>query len=254
MAGRWKSAGKGGSEGIVLKRRSIWMVAVAALVLVIQSACAQSVPQSGLYQIVSGRQIACCGIAGPVFAPLPSVSEAFIELTVDLTNNRAQIKFLGQDMRTVLRIPAEPCRGEFVYLLSNGEVFQDFIQFKDPLPPPMPYQPSYSFVVSNSVNTLVINGTVNAPCPGSADMFVTFEHTNVVAVAMPVATVRASAVEVCWNSVSNRSYQVQYRSTLTPDTWVDLAPPIVGNGSTNCTTDQVPMGQSQRYYRVLALP
>jgi hypothetical protein len=238
----------------MLNNRLTRLAAISALVLGVQSACAQSGPTSGLYQIVSGRYIACCGIAGPFIDPLPDASDAFIELTVDLQNNLAQMKFLGQDMHTVLRIPPEPCRSEFAYVFTNGIILPDHIQFGGPLVPPLPDQPSFSFVISNSMHTLSINGTVIAPCPGSADLPEAFQHTNVVAVLMPTATIRVSEVEVCWNAASNRTYQAQYRSTLTTNVWVDLGTPVAGTGSTTCITDKVPKGQSQRYYRVLIVP
>ena len=38
----------------------------------------------------------------------------------------------------------------------------------------------------------------------------------------PLVTIRASQVEVCWNSISNLTYQVQYRSDLTTNLWTSL--------------------------------
>ena len=38
----------------------------------------------------------------------------------------------------------------------------------------------------------------------------------------PLVTLRASQVEVCWNSKSNVTYQVQYRSDLTTNIWTSL--------------------------------
>ncbi|SRR6266542_511665 len=238
----------------MLNNRATRLATISALILSVQSACAESSPTSGLYQIVSGRYIACCGIAGPFIEPLPDASDAFIELTVNLQNNLAQMKFLGQDMHTVFRIPPESCRSEFTYMFTNGVIFPDHIQFGDPLLSPLPGQPSFSFVISNSMDAVSINGTVIAPCPGSADLPEEFQHTNVVAVLMPTATIRVSEAEVCWNTASNRTYQVQYRSTLTANPWVDLGSPVAGNGLIQCVPDKVPLGQPQRYYRVVTLP
>ena len=73
----------------------------------------------------------------------------------------------------------------------------------------------------------------------------------------PVVThlaIRCSQMELCWNSVTNRNYQVQYRSSLTTNMWVDLGSPIGGNGTTNCITDAVTTGQPQRFYRIQELP
>ena len=70
----------------------------------------------------------------------------------------------------------------------------------------------------------------------------------------PLVTIRASQVEVCWNSISNLTYQVQYRSTLTTNTWTNLGSPVIGSGSTYCITDKVPLGEPRRFYRVLTSP
>lgn len=227
---------------------------IPALVLGIQSVCAQVVPASGLYQIVSGRYILCCGIAGPFIEPLPDARDAFIELKVDVQNNAAQMRFLGQDMETVLLSPPQPCSSQFPYVFTNGIMFPDHLRFRKPRDPLAPLEPYYNFGITNSGGTLRIGGTLVTDCPGSADIPLEFEHENVVAVLMPVATIRVSEVEVCWNSASNRTYQVQYRSTLTTNAWADLGPPVAGSGSTNCITDNVVLGQPQRYYRVLTLP
>src|SRR6266511_2895263 len=88
----------------------------------------------------------------------------------------------------MFRIPPESCRSEFTYVFTNGVIFPDHIQFGDPLMSPLPGQPSFSFVISNSMDAVSINGTVIAPCPGSADLPEEFQHTNVVAVLMPTAT------------------------------------------------------------------
>jgi hypothetical protein len=100
-----------------------------------------------------------------------------------------------------------------------------------------------------------MNGTVVAPCPGS-DLPEMFTHTNVVAtiVAVAPATIRVSEVEVCWQSASNRHYQVQYRTSLATNGWANLGSPVAGNGATSCIADRLPQDQAQRYYRVLALP
>jgi len=66
----------------------------------------------------------------------------------------------------------------------------------------------------------------------------------------PLVTLRASQVEVCWNSISNLTYQVQYRSDLTPNVWTSLGDCVRSTGSTSCIFDPVVVGQPQRFYRV----
>ena len=67
----------------------------------------------------------------------------------------------------------------------------------------------------------------------------------------PLVTLRASQVEVCWNSISNLTYQVQYRSDLTANVWASLGDCIRGTGLTTCLSDPVAAGQPQRFYRVV---
>ena len=68
---------------------------------------------------------------------------------------------------------------------------------------------------------------------------------------LPLVTIRVSQVEVCWNSTSNLTYQVQYRSDLTTNLWTSLGGCIRSTNSTSCISDPIVVGQSQRFYRVL---
>lgn len=63
--------------------------------------------------------------------------------------------------------------------------------------------------------------------------------------------VSGSQVDVCWESVTNLIYQLQYSSDLTTGAWTDLGTPADGNNSTVCAQDALPSGQSQRFYRLL---
>ena len=66
----------------------------------------------------------------------------------------------------------------------------------------------------------------------------------------PRVTARVSQVEVCWNSISNLTYQVQYCSELTTNVWTPLVDCVRSVGSTSCIFDPVVVGQPQRFYRV----
>jgi hypothetical protein len=66
----------------------------------------------------------------------------------------------------------------------------------------------------------------------------------------PLVTIRAAQVEVCWNSLSDLTYQVQYRSDLTTNLWTSLVDCVRSTGSTSCIVDPVVVGQPQRFYRV----
>jgi len=64
-------------------------------------------------------------------------------------------------------------------------------------------------------------------------------------------SIRASQVEVCWNSHSNLTYQVQYRSDVTTNRWTPLMGCIRSTSSKTCILDPVVAGTPQKYYRVV---
>ena len=61
-------------------------------------------------------------------------------------------------------------------------------------------------------------------------------------------------VTLCWESQNNQNYQLQYRSSHTPGGWTDVGTPVAGNGGTNCVADHLPVGEPQRFYRVIEAP
>jgi len=69
--------------------------------------------------------------------------------------------------------------------------------------------------------------------------------------APPLVTIRASQVDVCWNSISTLTYQVQYRSDLTTNLWTSLVDCIRSTNSTSCIYDPIVVSQPQRFYRIL---
>ena len=66
-----------------------------------------------------------------------------------------------------------------------------------------------------------------------------------------IVNIRTSQVEVCWNAKSNLTYQVQYRSDLTTNSWISLMDCIRSTNSTSCVYDSLVVGQPQRFYRVV---
>jgi hypothetical protein len=66
-------------------------------------------------------------------------------------------------------------------------------------------------------------------------------------------SIMVADVDVCWNSKSNATYQVEYQSELTTNVWTVLRSPVPGTGSSQCITDAV-RGQEKRFYRVRELP
>ena len=237
----------------MIKNRIICLAIISTFVLSMRFGSAQSWPVSGLYRITSGSYIECCGFIGSdVVTALPNENQGFVKLTVDPQRN-VSMTFLAEDMQTVFSIIPCPGPAAVNFSFSYGLVFSNAIIFHvDPGPPP--YSTYWNYTVTNSANALRIDGTLETAQPLCADVPTRFSHSNVVAVLIPMATVRMSEVEVCWGSVSNASYQVQYRAALDTNAWTNLGPPVAGNGSMNCVTDKTPVGESQRFYRVIMLP
>jgi hypothetical protein len=211
------------------KNRISWLAIISALALSVRLAPAQGGPTSGLYQIVSGRYTACCGIAGSFVYPLPDASQAFIQLTIDPQSNRAQMTILGQDAHTVFRIPPLGFSSGFVFSFSNGIVFPDRIEFRGPFLPPGPDQPSFSYTLSNIADALlIISGTVTLPCLGCADVPTQFEHTNVAARLLPPAPVIEDLERVenvlrfRFTGVPPYDYFVEYTDSLPASNWLSL--------------------------------
>src|SRR5260370_30643057 len=202
---------------------------ISALVLSVRLAPAQGGATKGLYQIVSGRYTACCGIAGPFIYPLPDSSQAFVQLIIDPQSNLAQMTFLGQDAHTVFRVPTIGHGSEFNFSFSNGIVFPDRIEFRGPFLPPGPDQPSFSYTLSNSAGALlIISGTVTLPCLGCADVPTQFEHTNVAARLLPPAPVieglerDASLLRFHFTGAPPYDYFVEFTDSLPASNWLCL--------------------------------
>lgn len=80
--------------------------------------------------------------------------------------------------------------------------------------------------------------------PGSGNVF----QVNVM--LRPLASIRASEVEICWMSVSNVIYQIECRSSLTTNLWLPVFTNLIGNGEEMCVSDKLPRQSPQRFYRV----
>jgi hypothetical protein len=66
----------------------------------------------------------------------------------------------------------------------------------------------------------------------------------------PPLSIRSSEVEACWPSISNQLYRVEYRSELTTNMWKFLLD-VQATNRTTCITDKIPVGQPQRFYRLV---
>jgi hypothetical protein len=64
--------------------------------------------------------------------------------------------------------------------------------------------------------------------------------------------IEGSQVRLCWESRTNATYQLQYRSESTTNIWTNLEPPIPGTNGLACTVQAV--SEPHRLYRVVVVP
>ncbi len=76
---------------------------------------------------------------------------------------------------------------------------------------------------------------------------------GVVEIVPTLLSIQVASIQIAWNTEKNRSYQLQYSSSLTPTTWVNLGASVSGTGTNALVIDTV-FGEPRRAYRVLTLP
>ena len=202
-------------------------VAAAALVLdtVAQAALA---PEPGLYQIGSGRFRSCCGFAGGIVQALPRQDQAYFLLEVAPDGTRATLTLLEEDQQSVFSIPAILTRPEFSFRFAGGLVSPGSIEFSSRVAPLDPGQASYGYVASYGTNTLELNGQLNLPCLGCADLPLEFTHSNVVAtLVVPAPRIEAtrrddSRIRFRFFGEPGYDYFVEYTDRLPGLQWLSL--------------------------------
>jgi hypothetical protein len=165
--------------------KPIHLAILATFVLATRNAPAETVPVSGLYQILAGRYTECCGLAGADSGyDLPNPGQSYIKLTVDPQSGLASMAFLAADLQTVFSVAPCPPAGNIEFRFNYGFSYPGGIIFHvDPGPPP--YSVSWSYSVSNSGPALRINGELGTAQSECADVPTRFGHSNVVAVLIP---------------------------------------------------------------------
>ena len=205
---------------------------------------AQAQPVTNVYEILSGQYVACCGFGGELGYSLPDDSQSHIWLTTDVARQSAELVILGY-------LDAEPV----FQIIRNGRLHPGYIEFGSPISPG-PGLAREHYIVSNSNSGLRLDGLRVTPMIG-ADIPNRFSHSNVVARLLPATpittSIRVSEVEICWERISNRTYQVQFRNSVT-NQWSILQELVFGNGGIKCITDRVGADQPRRFYRVLPSP
>ena len=79
------------------------------------------------------------------------------------------------------------------------------------------------------------------------------DNVSVVQLTLDLS-IAPSLLDICWQTVTNKTYQVQFSSVLTSNSWVNLGATIQGNGTTICISDAAVKSQTNLFYRVVTLP
>ncbi|MFN0067693.1 MAG: hypothetical protein ACKVYV_08665 [Limisphaerales bacterium] len=64
-------------------------------------------------------------------------------------------------------------------------------------------------------------------------------------------SIRASQVELCWDTATNYIYQLQYLEDMSTNGWLSFGSPMLGTGTRFCTNDSILVGQPRRFYQLL---
>ena len=109
-----------------------------------------------------------------------------------------------------------------------------------------PTEMEFIGVLSNITHLYVRGEYINNTDTGYLD---NFEITDG---ECPSSSIHFSEIEVCWQSRLSGVYQVQYRSELTTNQWLDLlGTNVSGDGSRICIPDR--LTQPKRFYRVICV-
>ena len=239
----------------MLKNKFILSAAAVAFALCIRPARAQSGPASGLYQIVSGSYIECCGLAGAFRQNLPNATQSFIKLTVDPQKKLAAMTFLGADMQTVFSVVPCPAGDPIGFDFSTGLIFSNRIVFHvDPGPPP--YQVYWNYAVSNSADSLRIDGMLAYSRMLCADVPNQFTHSNVVAQLVTVRPVidqferAGSNLRFHFSGEPPNDYFVEFTESLSATNWLCLTNYRAKLQTIEVTVTDSLTNATARFYRI----
>lgn len=104
----------------------------------------------------------------------------------------------------------------------------------------------FRFTATTHASELIFRGTNATP---NFDLLL--DAVSVEPAVRPLS-IQHSPVQICWESKTNRLYQIQNRPALDTNLWTDLGSPIAGSGSIICNTQSVT--EPQQFFRVIALP
>jgi len=72
-------------------------------------------------------------------------------------------------------------------------------------------------------------------------------------IALKTVSFEEGRVEIVWNSIPTRSYQIQAKRDLPEPQWRNIGPVIRADQETTTAQDTIPAGEATRFYRILFL-
>ena len=245
----------------MLKSRIIGLAILSAFVVCIRPVGAQSRAASGLYQIISGTYIECCGIGGDFLSSLPNDSQRFVRLTVDPPRKVAAMAFLGKDMQTVFSVVPCPPGDPINFSFDHGLIFSDRLVFHvDPGGPP--YRKYWNYTVSNSADQLRIEGVLGTLQQFCVDVPDRFSHSNVVAVLVPpprlsITGVSSRGATLFLQGHAGRTNVIEASMDLV--TWVGVSTNVMDYSLCPICPfaifeDAASINLTRRFYRAFELP
>jgi hypothetical protein len=147
---------------------------------------------------------------------------------VDEQAHVATMTFLGEDMQTVFSVVPCPPGAPIGFSFDYGLVFSNSLVFHvDPGPPP--YGLFWNYTVSNSANSLRIDGMLGTVRGFCADVPDRFSHSNVVAVLVPNSAPLIDRIQRGDGSLRfhfagepPNDYTVEYSDSLSEPGWLPL--------------------------------
>jgi hypothetical protein len=245
----------------MIKQKAVWWVTVCACACPGLAGRSESIPAAGLYQIVSGTYIACCGIAGEIRSDLPSQSQSFVRLTFSAQNDLPTLTFLDSQMKTIFSVTPCPPGDPISFSFGYGLVLSDRIVFHvDPGPPP--YSEYWNYTVSNSLHCLRIDGVLGISPGACSDVPNQFTHSNIVAVLVPepklaITDISKEGPLLLIQGQAGQTNVIEASSDLRA--WIPLSTNVMPN--TTCPAcpfisfrDNSATNVPTRFYRTLILP
>lgn len=104
----------------------------------------------------------------------------------------------------------------------------------------------FRFVATSDQVMLKFRGTNATP-----NVDLVLDAVSLEPVVRPVS-IQAFPIQICWESQTNRSYQIQYKTNLASPDWLDSGSPVAGTGSTICSNQIT--ADPQKFFRVILLP